>query len=241
LSAIVKNVRKELRRKADEDTRKTGQRFFKEAIKSYGIRAPVIRKIAKEYFKKTERLGKAEILGLCEELLKSGYMEEAFIAYEWSYSLRTQYEPEDFAVFENWVRNYVSNWAECDSLCNHTIGTFIETFPEYVKKLKAWTSSKNRWVRRASAVTLILPARRGMFLEDVFEIADSLLTDEDDLVQKGCGWLLKEASRTHEKQVFEYVVKHKGIMPRTALRYAIEKMPPALKKKAMEKTLDRGN
>jgi 3-methyladenine DNA glycosylase AlkD len=67
------------------------------------------------------------------------------------------------------------------------------------------------------------------------EIADILLHDQDDMVQKGYGWMLKEASRTHQKEVFEYVLKHKDNMPRTALRYAIEKMPAELKNEAMKK------
>jgi 3-methyladenine DNA glycosylase AlkD len=55
------------------------------------------------------------------------------------------------------------------------------------------------------------------------------------MVQKGYGWLLKEASRAHQQQVFEYVIKNKKNMPRTALRYAIEKMPTNLKQEAMKK------
>ena len=69
----------------------------------------------------------------------------------------------------------------------------------------------------------------------MFEIADSLLQDTDDLVQKGYGWMLKEASKKHQKQVFDYILKNKYKMPRTALRYAIEKMPADLKKQAMKK------
>jgi 3-methyladenine DNA glycosylase AlkD len=82
---------------------------------------------------------------------------------------------------------------------------------------------------------LILPARRGDFLPEVFTIADILFLDKDDMVQKGYGWLLKEASRTHQDEVFEYVMKNKARMPRTALRYAIEKMPVELRRKAMER------
>ena len=82
---------------------------------------------------------------------------------------------------------------------------------------------------------MILPARRGKFLTDSFEIADSLLQDKDDLVQKGYGWMLKEASRLHQQEVLDYVIKHKNVMPRTALRYAIEKMPQDLRRLAMEK------
>ncbi|MEW6089215.1 MAG: DNA alkylation repair protein [bacterium] len=235
MNSIINEIRKELKQNADEKTKKTGQNFFKEKIKVYGVKTAIVSKIGKKYFKNISGKDKAVIFGLCEGLLKSGYMEEAFIAYNWSYFLHENYEPKDFKIFEKWVNNYVRNWAECDTLCNHAIGSFIETFPQYIKKLKTWTKSKNRWVKRASAVTLILPARKGMFLEDVFETADSLLADKDDLVQKGYGWMLKEASRKHEKQVFDYITARKNTMPRTALRYAIEKMPPELKKRAMKK------
>jgi 3-methyladenine DNA glycosylase AlkD len=80
-----------------------------------------------------------------------------------------------------------------------------------------------------------VPAKRGKFLPDVFEICDVLLMDEDDMVKKGYGWLLKEESRVHQKEVFDYVVKHRNVMPRTALRYAIELMPKELKAEAMKK------
>jgi 3-methyladenine DNA glycosylase AlkD len=84
-------------------------------------------------------------------------------------------------------------------------------------------------MRRASAVSLIVPAKHGKFLKESIEIADHLLTDTDGIVQKGYGWLLKEASRKHTGEVFAYVMKNKRLMPRTALRYAIELMPKELK------------
>jgi 3-methyladenine DNA glycosylase AlkD len=101
--------------------------------------------------------------------------------------------------------------------------------------LKDWAKSPNRWVRRASAVSLIIPARKGMFLKDIFEIADILLLDKDDMVQKGYGWMLKATSETYQKEVFDYVMSKKEIMPRTALRYAIEKVPQELRVEAMKK------
>ena len=84
-------------------------------------------------------------------------------------------------------------------------------------------------------MSLIVPAKNGKFLKDVFQIADILLLDKDDMVQKGYGWMLKVASQAHQQEVFEYVLAHKASMPRTALRYAIEKMPKELKHKAMGK------
>jgi 3-methyladenine DNA glycosylase AlkD len=232
---IIKRIRQELKEKADEDVRRVGERFFKEQVKLYGMRTPDVSKIAKEYFKEIKKQSKAEIFLLCEDLWKSGYMEESFIACTWSYAVRKQYEPKDFLVFERWVKEYVSNWAACDTLCNHTVGSFLEMYPDYVAKLKIWAMSPNRWVKRASAVSLIIPAKNGKFLKDVFQIADVLLLDKDDMVQKGYGWMLKVASQVYEREVFEYVLAHKASMPRTALRYAIEKMPKELKKKAMRK------
>lgn len=232
---ILEAVRAELVQGVDEKTRDGAQRFFKEDVKFHGVKSATVKKIAQKYQRTIKGRDKQEIFALCENLLQSGYGEEAFIAFEWAYSLRKEYEPADFQVFEGWVRKYVDNWAKCDTLCNHTIGAFIEKYPGFIENLKGWARSENRWLKRASAVTLILPARKGDFLSDVLEISDILLKDRDDLVQKGYGWMLKEASRKHQGEVFEYIMIRKSEMPRTALRYAIEKMPEDLRRKAMER------
>lgn len=110
-------------------------------------------------------------------------------------------------------------------------------YPDYIAELKKWATSSNLWVKRASSVTLIIPARKGLFLDDIFQIALILLHDNNDLVQKGYGWMLKAASEAHQKEVFDFVVKQKATMPRTALRYAIEKMPADMKAEAMRKDI----
>jgi 3-methyladenine DNA glycosylase AlkD len=235
MNNIIKKIRQQLKINADEKTIDSGQDFFKEQVRIYGVKTAIVGKIGKECFKTIKGKSKADIFSFCEELWQSGYLEESFIACSWSYLINQYYEPEDFKVFEKWVNNYVSNWASCDTICNHTIGTFIEMYPDFLSDLKRWAQSKNRWMRRASAVSLIIPARKGKFLKDIFNISDILLLDQDDLVQKGYGWMLKAASQAHQKEVFEYILKNKMIMPRTALRYAIEKMPKELKEKAMIK------
>lgn len=234
-AAVLERLRRQLLQGADEKIRESGQRFFKEPVRMYGFKTVDVKRMAARYFREIKGRDKGEIFTLCEELLQSGYSEEAFITFEWSYALRKQFVPEDFAVFERWVDRYVDNWAKCDTLCNHTLGSFVEMYPEFIENLTGWASEKNRWLRRASAVTLILPARKGMFLKEAFQISDILLMDGDDMVQKGYGWLLKEASKKHQAEVFDYVMKWKANMPRTALRYAIEKMPEEMRKKAMER------
>lgn len=228
-------IRGELVEKSDQKTKESSPRFFKEKVKLHGVKTAIVLKISKEYFGLLEGLSKCEIFDLCEDLWQSGYMEESFIACNWSYALRKHYTPDDFRVFERWVSLYVNNWASCDTLCNHSIGTIVERYPECLDELLQWTHSENRWLRRGAAVSLIIPARKGMFLDEILNIADKLLLDTDDLVQKGYGWMLKAASESHQNEIFDYVMENKTIMPRTALRYAIEKMPKELKSKAMQK------
>lgn len=232
---IINTVRDELEKNTSEKGKLTGQRYFKEEIKLYGMKAADIHKLSKEYYQQIKDRSKEEIFSFCNQLWQSGYIEEAAIACNWSYYIHKRYEPSDFKIFEKWVVAYVSNWAACDTLCNHTVGTFLEMYPEYLMEMIKWSKSSNRWVKRASAVSLIIPARKGKFLNEILDIAGNLLRDEDDMVQKGYGWMLKAASQSHQKVIFDYVIKNKKIMPRTALRYAIEKMPPELKAVAMKK------
>jgi len=235
MNKIIENLRTELIRNADEKTKLSGERFFKEDVRLYGIRSVLLGRISKEHFKAVVDKSKSNIFALCNEFWRSGMLEESFIACNWSYFVHKQFEAEDFEIFETWVNKYITNWASCDTFCNHTVGTIVDMYPGLLNRLKKWAESDNRWVKRASAVSLIVPARRGRFLTDIFEIADILHSDKDDMVQKGYGWMLKSASQAHQQEVFEYVLSKKDTMPRTSLRYAIEKMPKELKAIAMVK------
>ena len=235
MNNVITKLRRELKANADKKTQKVSQGFFKEKILCYGIKSALVGKIGKEYFKSIKDKPKKEIFEFCDELWQSGFIEESFIACNWSYNVRKEYKPEDIKVFAKWINSYVSNWASCDTLCNHTVGEFIEMYPEHLSELKKWAQSENRWMRRASSVSLIIPAKHGKYLNDILEIANILLMDKDDMVQKGYGWMLKAASQSHQKEIFDYIMTKKAVMPRTALRYAIEKMSPELKLKAMEK------
>lgn len=235
MSAIVELVRKRLIENSDEKTKAGSKRYFKEQIETYGVKSAVVGQISKEIYSQITDFSKDEIFELCEELWKSGILEESFIACNWSYAVRKQFIESDFSIFERWVNHYVSNWASCDTFCNHTIGAFLQLYPQFAQKMKEWTHSHNRWVKRASAVSFILPARKGLFKEDIFDIANNLLLDTDDMVQKGYGWMLKSLADSYEDEVFQYVLSKRAVMPRTALRYAIEKMAPDKKQEAMKR------
>lgn len=228
-------VRRRLEELGDPAARESAQRFFKESVKAYGVTAAGVKSLARECIRETKKSPKEELFALCEMLWESGYIEEGGLAAELAYSRRKSFTPEDFALFVAWIDKHISNWAACDALCTRVMGPLIEMYPELAEKLRGMTASPNRWMRRAAAVSLINPARRGLFLEDVFALADALLADADDMTQKGYGWLLKSASNAHPEEVFAYVTRNKEKMPRTALRYAIEKLPPDQRRQIMQK------
>jgi 3-methyladenine DNA glycosylase AlkD len=115
---VLERVREELRSNADHQTRDRGRRFFKEEVRLYGVKTAMVSAIARKSLTEIRAAGKAEVFALCEVLWQSGYLEESFIACEWAYAFRVEFVPNDFPIFERWVSRYVSNWAQCDTLCN---------------------------------------------------------------------------------------------------------------------------
>ena len=233
INELLSAIRQDLVAAGHPLMKESSFRFFKEPINCYGVKVPVTREIGKKYLPRLKDQSKEIVFSVCERLWKSGIIEESIIACLYCQSRKKQFEPGDFKQFENWINKYVNNWASCDTFCNHSVGDFLQAYPEYLPELKKWAKSKNRWMRRASAVSLIVPASKGLFPKESLRIASILLQDSDDLVQKGYGWLLKAVSKCHQKLVFDFIMENKGKMPRTALRYAIEKMPPARRQAAM--------
>jgi len=235
MTNVIEQIRADLKAKTDLKTQQSFQRFFKEQVKYCGVKTETVGKIAKKYWPLVRDMSKQRLFGLCEELYGSDYTEEAFIVSFWLPNYIEHLEPNDLSTFKRWIECYINNWAKCDGFCNHTVGDLIQKYPQTIGEIKSWAKNKNRWLKRASAVSLIVPAKKGLFLKDALEICTTLLVDGDDMVQKGYGWLLKEESRKHQKEIFDYVVRNRMVMPRTALRYAIELMPKELKEEAMKK------
>lgn len=232
---LIAAIRAELLRHVDPRYKEGAQNYFKEGIVLHGVRTPVVRAISTKYFREIKGRPTAEIFSLCDRLLSYGTCEERAIAFDWAHRLRKRYQPPDFRTFERWLRDHVDNWGGVDDLCCHAFGALIDRFPEYLPAVFTWTKCAEWHMRRAAAVILIYPVRQGRYFEQVLKTSDALLCDEHYLVQKGYGWLLKEATKEFPREVFAYVMKHTADMPRTSLRYAIEKMPPAWKKRAMAK------
>jgi 3-methyladenine DNA glycosylase AlkD len=235
MNDIISDIRKDLVRNVDARYKLSLLRFFKHELDLHGVPTPVVRRISARHYGRIKVLGKKAVLVLCEKFLKSGKIEERTIAFDWAWRLRKQFRPQDFGIFERWLNEYSRDWGGVDDLCSHALGYFLHAYPQHTRRTALWSRSPRWWMRRASAVSLIYGLRRGIFPDEAFKTAGALLTDKEDLVQKGYGWMLKVASQKRLQEVHDHVIKNKDRMPRTALRYAIEKMPIKMKKQAMER------
>jgi len=232
--AVTKALRADLEGHIDIAYRSRIRDHFNMDVSTFlGVRIPVVRKIAAAHFHDVRDRSIEDILDLCEDLLTAGTYEYKVIAFDWSYRCRRRLAPEHFGVLHRWLAHYVNDWTDCDDFCTHTLGAFLVDHPSFLEKVKPWTASPNRWMRRASAVCLIYGLRRGKHLEPAFEVARALFQDEDDLVHKGCGWMLKDASKRYPDEVFDFVMAWRTSMPRTTLRTAVKLLDEDRKRTAL--------
>ena len=226
----------ELKKYAGREYRINAQQFFKEKLeRPWTLKGVVFKNLARDNWSRVRHLSKREIFEICETVLASDLEARVSFAFDLAVRCRGQFAKTDFARFERWGKTHFSNWATVDTLCCGALGHLLLAYPELIAGTVRWRNSRNLWMRRASAVSLILLLRNGQALDEAFEAADTLMHDSEDLVQKGYGWMLKEGTRHFREEVYEYVLRHRSDMPRTALRYAIEKLPPELRQECMKR------
>jgi 3-methyladenine DNA glycosylase AlkD len=197
-------------------------RFFKTSPGSYsahdvflGVPVPAIRRLAKQY----GDLDRAVL----EELLSSRYNEERLLAL---IILTQQYEthPDEVYAFYMTHKAAVSNWNLVDSSAHLIVGAYL--FKSNKKILLTLAESDSLWDRRIAIVSTWYFIRQNE-LTWTFKIALKLLDDEEDLIHKAVGWMLREAGKRDVAQLKAFLESHAAHMPRTMLRYSIEKFTPA--------------
>ena len=198
-----------------------------------GVRAPEIQRVARDTYAQVKKWTVADRDRLCAALWESRRYEEAALAIYVYRRFAKQFGAREFRMFTRWLDRYVDNWGLTDGLSLWLLGGCIANDASLIGELDAWTRSKNRWKRRAAAVTLEPSASRGLHTAAVFRIATRLMTDADDMVQKGVGWLLKETYPKKPRETMRFLLPWRASAPRLLLRYAAEKMSAADKAKVM--------
>lgn len=227
-----------LKENADPKQARINQRFFKEPVKTYGLRANAMRDVAKQVYEKIKPHWNVEdVIGLGDILLPNPYVEAKVIVALLLNKFSRDLPKELFFKIEDWLSSdYFNNWAAVDSLCPDVVGSLLLKYAELRDKILEWASSSNKWLRRAAAVSFILIARKGKMLDTVYKIPPLLFRDDEDIVQKGNGWLLKEAGKTDSGRLKDFLLEHGPRIPRTTLRYAIEKFDPVERKQILSQT-----
>jgi len=232
---VLPDIRKDLKKSSSRKMKEAQERFFKEEVTFIGCKLSDVRVVAKKYSKLMKEDGCAyeDFLKVAEELLNKDSFEERTIAFHMVERMKKHFRKSDFKLFERWLNKYVTNWAHTDHIAPHIIGEMVEKWPELQADVFKWTKSKNRWIRRAAAVTYVIHGRRGRFHEQIFKTAKAMMGDSDDMVQKGVGWMLKEASNADEEAVVKLPRTKKT--SRLILRYATEKVSPKNRKLVLSK------
>jgi 3-methyladenine DNA glycosylase AlkD len=223
---------KRLKDKADPLRAAGAQRYFKEAFKCYGLTAVQVRDLAKEIWETVKPEWAVEdAVELCDILLPNPQHEAKALGILILERYEKNFPKSLFQKIKTWLAaNYLNNWAAVDVLCPVSVGALLVEYPELVKEIKTWTNSPNRWIRRASLVSFIKLARKKEYLDPVYQISASHFADGDDLIQKANGWLLREAGKTNIERLRTFLLEHGLAIPRTTLRYAIERFDEKTRK-----------
>ena len=200
------------------------QHFFKEVIQSHGWRTAEMRKVAVRFRRAiVKEQGLPFLVQVADRLFRGRILEEKVFAVLLLERAGGQFGEAEFRLFESWLTR-ISSWADHDGLVHYLIAPMLVADPFL------WSRSRNRWHRRAACVAFIQGTRRKLFFPEIVRLSNALLHDEDDMVQKGLGWLLRETAKADPRRTAAYLRKIRRRAPRLVLRTACETLPPPTRK-----------
>lgn len=229
-------IQQELRHLADLKIARGNQRFFKTGQGEYGegdiflgIKVPTIRQVAKKY----HDLELKYVLRLVRSKFHEERLTGLIILVNQYSQAKTDLEKNRY--YGAYVRNfrYINNWDLVDVTCHKIIGPHLKNDRGILYK---WARSKNLWTKRISIVSTFWFVRKND-LKDALVLSEILLNDRHDLIHKAVGWVLREVGKKDRKAMESFLVRHYRKMPRTMLRYAIERLPEARRQQYLRGTV----
>ncbi len=228
---------RELHDLANPRKAESAQRFFTEPIQALGIDAPTSRSFAQRWIRQLKPTWhQRQALALCGLLLQQPPMETRAAGFLILSGFLDAPSQDMWRQAESWLIQYLDNWALVDGFASTVLSPLLRCHPESTPKLLCWTESKCMWVRRAAVVTLVPFARHGEHLDVAYGFVETLLREKEDLMHKALGWLLREAGKANPARLKRFLLQHRGAIPRTTVRYAVERFPEADRKRLLEQT-----
>ena len=235
-STVATEIRHLLRNGGSPEHATGVQWFFKDEIQSHGWYTGELRKTAVRFRREIQkRFGLQFLIQVADTLFSGRVLEEKVLAVFLLEKLTQELGDAEFRLFESWLPR-ISSWADHDGLVHYLIAPMIAAKPARTSKIFRWAKSRNRWHRRAACVALIQGTRQKMFLADIKRLSNLLLSDEDDMVQKGLGWLLRETAKAQPQRTVPYLMSIRDKAPRLVLRTACETLPAGTRKRILAKS-----
>jgi len=232
-SEIASQIRSSLKSGGTSEHAAGRQGFFKGEIKSRGWCTADLRREARRVRRAIlKQYGLDFLVNVADQLFAGSVREEKVTAVFLLEKLDADFADREFKLFDGWL-DRISNWADHDALVHDLISPMVAAQPARAKAARRWAASRNRWRRRAACVALIRAARVKMLFPEIVRLSDSLLADEDDMVQKGLGWLLRETAKYDARRTVPYLIKIRGRAPRLVLRTACETLPRGARKRIL--------
>ena len=213
------------------------QGFFQDEIQSHGWYTADLRRAVRLYRRQILHEHDFDfLLGVADRLFLGSVLEEKIAAVFLLEKMDSQFTDREFRLFESWL-DRISSWADHDSLVHCLVAPMVAANPARVRSMFRWAKSHDRWHRRAACVALIRGARAKMFFPEIVTLSNSLLAEQDDMVQKGLGWLLRETAKFDPKRTVPYLMKIRRRAPRLVLRTACETLPSSVKRRILARQL----
>jgi 3-methyladenine DNA glycosylase AlkD len=221
-SQVAGQIRRTLKDGGSSEHAAGVQWFFKDEIKSHGWYTAALRKAAVQARRSLAReQGMDFVVQVADQLFSGRNLEEKVFAVFLLENQTKNFGDNEFRLFASWL-DRVTSWADHDALAHDVLAPMVIADPAGSREVFRWAKSPNRWRRRAACVVLIRGTRERMFFPQIVRLSNQLLKDEDDMVQKGLGWLLRETAKADPKRTVPYLMKIRKTAPRLVLRTACE-------------------
>jgi 3-methyladenine DNA glycosylase AlkD len=235
-ATIAAEIRHLLREGGSADHAEGVQWFFQEEIQSHGWYTAEPRSVAVRLRRKIRNeLGLDFLLQVADKLFVGRNLEEKIFAVFLLEKLTEGFGDAEFRLLESWLPR-ISSWADHDGLVHYLIAPMVAAKRSRSSRVFRWAKSPDYWHRRAACVALIQGTRKKMFFAEIRRLSNLLLSDEDDMVQKGLGWLLRETAKADPKRTMPYLMSIRERAARLVLRTACETLPEGARKKIMART-----
>lgn len=230
-----------LRAGANEAKAASYQRYFKDPVDYFGLDNKAAQQIKQDLYARVDETWTIhDAVRFCETMIQDPHMESRGIGYQVVAHFVSTAPPELLADVRRWLEHSCGNWGLVDNLAPSVLAPLIELHRDLVPEVVSWTASPNLWLRRGAVVAFVPLVRKSTDHQTTaYRIASLLFDDQEDLIHKAVGWLLREAGKADPDRLETFLLDNGPRIPRTTVRYAIERFPKEERRRLLEGTRER--